>query len=58
MTTLVSAVGFRNVLAHEYGQVDAEVVYETLQTGLGVYDAFSRQLAQWVRTHSEESAHD
>lgn len=47
--TLVAAVGFRNVLAHEYGTVDAAEVYETLQTGLAVYDGFSRQLAQWFR---------
>lgn len=44
--TLVAAVGFRNVLAHEYGDVDYDQVYENLQTGLDVYDAFSRQFAQ------------
>lgn len=47
--TLVAAIGFRNVLAHEYGQVDAEQVYETLQTGLEVYESFSQQIANWVR---------
>jgi uncharacterized protein YutE (UPF0331/DUF86 family) len=47
--TLVAAVGFRNVLAHEYGRIDYEEVYETLQTELGVYDRYSRQIAQWVR---------
>ena len=49
MNILVAAVGFRNVLAHEYGKVEYGEVYETLQTGLEVYDAFSRQIAQWVR---------
>lgn len=48
-TTLVAAVGFRNVLAHEYGRVDAAEVYDTLQTGLSVYDEYSRQIARWVR---------
>lgn len=48
-TTLVAAVGFRNVLAHEYGHVDAAEVYETLQSGLAVYDTYSRQVAQWFR---------
>jgi uncharacterized protein YutE (UPF0331/DUF86 family) len=48
-TTLVAAVGFRNVLAHEYGHVDYTEVYETLQTGLDVYDTYSRQVAQWFR---------
>lgn len=49
MNTLVSAIGFRNVLAHEYGKVDYSEVYESLQTGLEVYDTFSRQVAQWFR---------
>ena len=49
MTTLVAAIGFRNVLAHEYGHIDADAVYETLQTGLAVYDSYSQQIAQWVR---------
>lgn len=49
METLVAAIGFRNVLAHEYGRVDTEEVYETLQTGLDVYDTYSQQVAQWVQ---------
>lgn len=52
MSTLVSAIGFRNVLAHEYGHVDADAVYETLQTGLTVYDSYSQQIAQWVQNQS------
>lgn len=47
--TLVAAIGFRNVLAHEYGTVDYERVYEMLQTELTVYDSFSRQVAQWAQ---------
>lgn len=47
--TLVAAFGFRNVLAHQYGDVDYDEVYENLQTGLDIYDAFSRQVAQWAR---------
>lgn len=49
---LVAAIGFRNVLAHEYGRVDYVEVYQTLQSGLEVYDAFSRQIAQWFQQHS------
>jgi len=52
-TTLVAAVGFRNVLAHEYGRVDIGEVYETLQTGLGVYDSYSRQIARWIRDREQ-----
>lgn len=47
--TLVAAVGFRNVLAHEYGRIDYAEVYETLQTGLEVYDTYSQQIARWFR---------
>lgn len=49
--TLVAAVGFRNVLAHEYGHVDHAEVYETLQSGLTVYDTYSQQVAQWIRNN-------
>jgi uncharacterized protein YutE (UPF0331/DUF86 family) len=47
--TLVEAIGFRNVLAHEYGHIDASEVFEILQAGLEIYDNFSRQVAAWVR---------
>ena len=49
---LVAAIGFRNVLAHEYGQVNDEEVYETLRIGLGVYEEFSQQIARWTRDRS------
>lgn len=44
---LSDAVGFRNVLAHEYGHVDPERVYDYLQHDLQVYDEFGRQVAAW-----------
>ena len=47
--TLVAAIGFQNVLAHEYGQINYDEVYETLQTGLSVYDTYSQQVAQWMK---------
>ena len=47
--TLVAAIGFRNVLAHEYGHINNEEVYEILQTGLSVYDTYSQQIAQWTK---------
>ncbi|WP_082222525.1 HepT-like ribonuclease domain-containing protein [Halorubrum halophilum] len=50
--TLVAAIGFRNVLAHEYGHVNHDEVYESLQTGLSVYDTFIQQVAQWMRKTS------
>ena len=55
MQTLIAAIGFRNILAHEYGRIDTVEVYETLQTGLTVYDTYSQQIAQWVRGRECES---
>ena len=51
--TLIVAIGFRNVLAHEYGHVNDEEVYETLQTGLSVYDTYSQQVVRWMQTTDE-----
>ena len=45
--TLVDAAGFRNVLAHQYGEIEPDAVYEYLQSELDVYDTFSRELAGW-----------
>lgn len=50
METLVDAVGFRNVLAHQYGDIEYSTVYEILQTELDVYDEYSRQIAEWFRS--------
>jgi len=50
--TLVAAIGFRNVLAREYGHVEYDEVYETLQTGLSVYETYSQQIAQWIQENS------
>ena len=48
--TLVEAVGFRNVLAHQYGSIDYDLVYDQLQEGLTVFDEFSQQVARWHRS--------
>ena len=43
------AVGFRNVLAHRYGEVDHEVVYEVLHEDLHWFERFQRDVAGWLR---------
>lgn len=52
--TLTDAVGFRNVLAHQYGTVDPEQVYTYLQTELAVYEAFSKQVARWFEAEASD----
>lgn len=45
------AVGFRNVLAHQYGEVDHDVVYEVLHEDLHWFNfkRFQQEVAQWLR---------
>ncbi|QGN07407.1 DUF86 domain-containing protein [Halorhabdus sp. CBA1104] len=46
---LEEAVGFRNVLAHRYGDVDHETVYEVLHEDLHWFEQFQQEVAQWFR---------
>lgn len=43
------AVGFRNVLAHRYGEVDHDIVYDVLHEDLRWFDRYQREVATWVR---------
>lgn len=47
------AVGFRNVLAHRYGDINHEVVYEVLQTDLVWFERFQRDVARWFRDENQ-----
>lgn len=48
-TKLADAVGLRNHLAHRYGDVDHEILYQVLQTDLQWFDRFQQELAAWYR---------
>ncbi|MEZ3169770.1 HepT-like ribonuclease domain-containing protein [Halorubrum sp. RMP-47] len=45
--TLVAAIGFRNMLAHEYERVEYNEVYKTLHTGLSVYKNYINRFEWW-----------
>jgi len=46
---MIDAAGFRNVLAHNYGDaVDDEVVYRTLQTDLDWFPTFLRDIRTYL----------
>lgn len=47
---LEEAAGFRNVLAHRYGDVNHEVVYEVLHNDLQWFEQFQQEIAQWFQT--------
>jgi uncharacterized protein YutE (UPF0331/DUF86 family) len=43
------AVGFRNILAHRYGDVNHGVVYSVLHNDLHWFDQFQQEIAQWLQ---------
>lgn len=48
---LEEAVGFRNVLAHRYGDIDHAVVYYVLYEDLHWFEQFQQEVAQWFQNH-------
>ena len=46
---LEEAVGFRNILAHRYGDIDHGVVYHVLHNDLRWFETFQREVAQWYQ---------
>lgn len=48
---LEEAVGFRNLLAHRYGDVDHDVVYQVLHEDLHWFERFQREVAEWYQQH-------
>ncbi|GAB3690564.1 DUF86 domain-containing protein [Salinarchaeum chitinilyticum] len=46
---LKEAIGFRNVLAHRYGEVDHDLVFDVLHEDLHWFERFERELATWYR---------
>ncbi len=44
----IRMIGFRNILVHEYLDVDREIVYRTLQEGLKDLETLKRVFAQFL----------
>lgn len=45
------AVEFQNVLAHRYGNVDHDVVYDVLHDDLHWFERFQTEVARWLRDY-------
>lgn len=45
------AVGFRNILAHRYGDVDHDVVYDVLNDDLHWFEQFQTEVARWYQEY-------
>jgi len=41
--------GLRNILVHEYADIDIERIYDYLHRNLSDFDIFARQIAQFVK---------
>ena len=46
---MAEAVGFRNVLAHQYGDINDKTVYDILHNDLHWFERFQQQIAQWLQ---------
>ena len=47
--TLRRMKAFRNILVHEYGRIDDQLVYETLQNKLGDFEVFKQEILEALR---------
>jgi uncharacterized protein YutE (UPF0331/DUF86 family) len=43
---LVSIAGFRNILVHEYLEIDRHLVYKVLKNDLGDFEAFIKAISK------------
>lgn len=47
--TLRRMKGLRNLLVHEYGRINDELVFETVRQRLGDFEAFKREILAFLR---------
>ncbi len=47
--TLRRMKGLRNLLVHEYGRINDEIVFETIRQRLADFDAFKREILAFLR---------
>ena len=53
MTSLLKEMrAFRNILIHEYAEVDNEIVYEMAKTRLGDFELFKKEIVNALKTLS------
>jgi uncharacterized protein YutE (UPF0331/DUF86 family) len=50
--TLRKMKAFRNILVHEYGRIDDQLVYEVLQNRLNDFIAFKREILEALRNRN------
>lgn len=48
-----SVSGLRNILVHEYAEIDLERIYNYLQENLSDFDLFAREIARFIKENSK-----
>lgn len=43
------AVGFRNILAHRYGDIDHSIVFDVLHDDIRWFERFQQEVAKWLQ---------
>lgn len=43
---------FRNIIVHEYGRIDDQIVYELLQNRLDDFETFKREILETIRNRN------
>ena len=46
---LIGMARFRNILVHEYAEIDRKVIYQNLQTRLQDFEEFKKQITKYLR---------
>ena len=49
---LEGIAGFRNILVHEYGDIDRRRVYQYLLEKLELFNAFKKEILNWLKSKS------
>ena len=47
--TMASMIGFKNLLVHDYADINLKLVYEFLQTKLTDFEEFIRHIVEWLK---------
>lgn len=58
--TVATMISFRNLLVHDYGSINLNLIHEFLKTKLVDFDQFAKYIAEWlekkVKNSTEENA--
>jgi uncharacterized protein YutE (UPF0331/DUF86 family) len=48
-SNLIKMIGMRNILVHEYGEIDNKKVYDILKNRLNDFERFEREMLKYLK---------